>query len=368
MFSFSPQIPLHQNTLLTSIGTVIQHINACITKLSIHWICAIFLLAALIPALIITSVLHTIFIHTPCMDVLIVTTLTTMFVSAPIIILIANTYRMLDRSNTTLRKRTIDAERARRSAEEANRTKSVFLANMSHELRTPLNAIIGFSDMIRHRQALNLPEDTEKTSEYATSINSAGMHLLALVNDLLDLSRIDCGRFDITPEDQDIRTVLDNVVSQLKVTAKQRNQSIDVRIKCAAPSFYADTRASHQVLINLISNALKFSDEGTRVRVIVSDDGRNTIFDICDHGPGISGEDAKKALLPFERMSSAHIASGESTGLGLSISNSLCLMHEGSLSLQRNDDGIGTRARAVFPKQRITTRSNTEPSIYKIAS
>ncbi len=244
--------------------------------------------------------------------------------------------------------RTAALEKARRVAEEANAAKSDFLANMSHELRTPLNAILGFSDVLRQRRALFGKVSEEKVDDYAESIHGAGTILLSLVDDLLDLARIEAGRVDIVPERLNIKRLLGDVMLPLNPKAQTRGQTIETVIDCNSRYIEADARAIRQILINLLSNALKFSSDGSVVRLTVSDVDGGTRFDVTDTGIGMTEEEAQSALKPFSRLSEAHIAAGESIGLGLSIVTALATLHGGSFTLESVKDQ-GTRASVHIP-------------------
>jgi len=265
---------------------------------------------------------------------------------------LARAQQDLCETNVTLEarvmERTESLNESRLAAEEANAAKSEFLANMSHELRTPLNAIIGFSDLLAKRREIFRDASEARTDEYAEAISSSGKHLLSLVNDLLDLSRIECGRFEISPEPLCVAALIKNVTQSLEVQAAKRGQSILVEDACGSRKFDADARAAHQILVNLLSNALKFSPEGVNVRLTVSDDDTGTTFCVADRGLGMAPADTATAVKPYSRLSEAHIASGDSIGLGLSIVDALSKLHGGMLTLD-SAEGHGTVARVFFP-------------------
>ena len=247
-----------------------------------------------------------------------------------------------------VRTRTAALEKARVVAEEANAAKSNFLANMSHELRTPLNAILGFSDMLRQRRDLFGEAGEARVDDYAETIHGAGGHLLALVDDLLDLARIEAGRVDIVPETLGIERLLRDAMLPLAPQAEARGQRIEMQIDCASQYVVADARAIRQILINLMSNALKFSPEGSVVRVTVVDDAGGVSFKVTDTGMGMTADEALAAVKPFSRLSEAHIATGQSIGLGLSIVTALAALHEGSFALE-SVKGEGTTAILHLP-------------------
>jgi len=233
-------------------------------------------------------------------------------------------------------------------AEHANAAKSEFLANMSHELRTPLNAIIGFSD------ALNAGfrgELTKPQSEYVSDIRQSGEHLLDLINDILDLSKIEAGKLELSETEIDIEEQIAKslpfvkeqaMVTGVAVTMNPAGESIGVR---------ADERMFRQILVNLLSNAVKFTPKGGTVTItsIRQDDGSLSI-EVTDTGLGMPTEDIPKALEPFEQTTSGKGTGG--VGLGLPLANGLAVLHGGSLSID-SVLGQGTTAAVNFPAERI---------------
>ncbi len=262
--------------------------------------------------------------------------------------------RMLDDRNAALAEAKADLhmratalEEARWRAEEANAAKSEFLANMSHELRTPLNAIIGFSEMSLRQETLFGDFSQERTLEYAETVYRSGKHLLSLVDDLLDLSRIEAGSYDLTLEAVDLSDLIRDVKASLAHQATSRNQTIEVDRHGAPKAVMADARAIRQIMINLVSNALKYSDEGQSVRIAMSGEGADVLFRVIDEGIGMAPAETAQVLAPFARLSQAHIASGDSCGLGLSIVDALVAMHGGTLTLD-SEKGVGTTASVRF--------------------
>ncbi|MFT5439339.1 MAG: PAS domain S-box-containing protein [Alphaproteobacteria bacterium] len=247
--------------------------------------------------------------------------------------------------------------RARLAAEAANRSKSEFLANMSHELRTPLNAIIGFSETMK-RQIFG-PLDNPKYVEYVADIHQAGNHLLDLINDILDLSKIEAGEVEL---DENVINVSEIVASSmLLVNERAENGGVKLTVNTpdALEPFYADERALKQILINLLSNAIKFTPSGGEVTVNVwsgPDTGYN--FQIVDTGVGMALEDIPIALAPFKQLDGAINRKFEGTGLGLSLTKTLVEMHGGSLDIQ-SELGIGTTITVRFPPERIVSVAAT---------
>ena len=240
-----------------------------------------------------------------------------------------------------------EAEAARLKAELANRAKSEFLAMMSHELRTPLNAIIGFSEIIRDRPFGH--GEFDRYADYAKDINDSGVHLLSLINDILDLSKVEAGRMDIRPE---LLAVADLAKSSLKLIegmAKSNGVRLYTDIPDNIVALTADRRAAKQVVVNLLSNAVKFTDTGGAVRLSArqGDDGA-TILTITDTGIGMPRDEIERALEPFSQVGSVITRRHNGTGLGLPLAKGLIELHGGELTLV-SKPRFGTMARLVFP-------------------
>ncbi len=249
-------------------------------------------------------------------------------------------------------------------AELANRTKSEFLANMSHELRTPLNAIIGFSETIR-RQTFG-PVGSPKYVEYIEDINQAGEHLLKIINDILDLSKIEAGRVDLHEEAVDVAEVVASCLLLVRERAWDKGVRLGLELADHPASLYADQRMLKQILINLLSNGIKFTPSGGEVK-ITSRFSRNAgyFFEVSDTGIGITEEDIPAALAPFRQVDSDLNRSFDGTGLGLPLSKSLTELHGGSLEL-RSQPGIGTTVTVRFPADRIIPPTPARPESAKL--
>ncbi|MEM1198843.1 MAG: ATP-binding protein, partial [Pseudomonadota bacterium] len=215
-------------------------------------------------------------------------------------------------------------------AEAANRSKSEFLANMSHELRTPLNAIIGFSEVMVSE--LLGPIGTKKYMEYANDIHGSGQYLLEVISDILDMSKIEAGRIQLEPKPCSFDTVLDHALRIVEPKAKDHQIKI---IRQVEPdiSLLADERALKQVLINILTNAVKFTPEGGDVRVVASNTGGRLDIKIVDTGIGIPARDIEKLGRPFEQVENQFTKSHSGSGLGLAISRSLVELHGGHLKI-----------------------------------
>lgn len=259
-----------------------------------------------------------------------------------------------------------DAEQAARLAREAmleaqaaNQAKAEFLANMSHELRTPLNAIIGFSDMMI--KGLLNPEEAGRQLDYATSINESGRHLLELINDILDLAKVEAGKLELNETEVDLRTVCASCVSLIKVRADERGLVLEDRSPKEPIQLRADERKLKQVLANLLSNAVKFTPPGGTVTLAsaLEADGSLVIW-VTDTGIGIARDDLDKALAPFMQADSGLERVYEGTGLGLPLTKALIELHDGKLELQ-SELGIGTTATLRLPAERVTTAAEPDP-------
>ncbi|MBV9551060.1 MAG: hypothetical protein JO256_15435 [Alphaproteobacteria bacterium] len=226
-----------------------------------------------------------------------------------------------------------DALRKRFEAEAANASKTAFLANMSHELRTPLNAILGFSEIIS--QECFGPVGNTRYRDYAGDIHSSGAHLLSLINDLLDIAKIEAGRMEIAPHPLEARRIFDIALKLIGTRAKEKAQEFSVTIEASAPPLYADERALKQILINLVSNAVKFTPEGGHIEVIGSlgADGGFQIM-VKDNGPGIPRDKLDRIFTPFSQVDNRYDRQGGGTGLGLALVRGLAELHGGKAWLE----------------------------------
>jgi two-component system cell cycle sensor histidine kinase PleC len=237
---------------------------------------------------------------------------------------------------------------AKVEAELANRSKSEFLANMSHELRTPLNAIIGFSDLIKHLGVVS----PEKNLEYAGNIADAGRHLLNIISDILDISKIESGTAELSLAPHNIRELVESSIVFVRERIESKNQKLEVKLARDLPVLNIDGRRIKQVLINLLSNAHKFTPPRGRIFVVarVIADGGVTIA-VADTGPGMTSDEVQVALKPFGQVRSDHLHSHSGTGLGLPIAVALAKQHGGHLHLA-SEPGNGTTVMLTLPKAR----------------
>jgi two-component system, cell cycle sensor histidine kinase DivJ len=237
-------------------------------------------------------------------------------------------------------------ENARAEAERANARKSRFLATMSHELRTPLNAIIGFSEMLTNESALML--DQKRRGEYAGLINESGHHLLSVVNGILDMSKIETDNFEITPEPFAPAQVLAACCEMVAVRAREAGVTIEKSIADDLPEMNADKRALNQVLLNLLSNAIRFSDRGGKVALGARAEAASIVITVEDNGVGISEGDLQRIGEPYFQARASYDRRHGGTGLGLSIVKGLVRLHGGELSV-RSRVGEGTRVTVRMP-------------------
>ncbi|HEV2650295.1 MAG TPA: HAMP domain-containing sensor histidine kinase [Rhizomicrobium sp.] len=240
-----------------------------------------------------------------------------------------------------------EALRKRFEAETANASKTAFLANMSHELRTPLNAILGFSEIIS--QECFGPVGSARYREYAGDIHSSGAHLLSLINDLLDVAKIEAGKMEIAPHPLDAHRVFDIALKLIGAKARERQQDLVIDIAPNCPPLYADERALKQILINLVSNAVKFTPEGGRI-VVHAEPARSGGFQISvqDNGPGIAREKLDKIFTPFSQVDNRYDRQAGGTGLGLALVRGLADLHGGRAWLE-SEPGKGCTAYVVLP-------------------
>jgi cell cycle sensor histidine kinase DivJ len=235
---------------------------------------------------------------------------------------------------------------ARTAAEQADAAKTRFLATMSHELRTPLNAIIGFSEMIVQEDALML--DAARRKEYAQLINDSGQHLLGVVNGILDMSKMESGSFEITPEPFAPRAALINCCNLLALKARENGIDLATRVLEDLPVMTGDPRAFKQIVLNLVSNAIKFTERGGVVTVSAVVEGPRLVLRVTDTGVGIAADDLKRIGDPFFQAGKTYQRRHEGTGLGLSIVKSLVAMHAGEMTVQSKIDE-GTTVTVALP-------------------
>ncbi|QPC41922.1 hypothetical protein HW532_03830 [Kaustia mangrovi] len=256
-----------------------------------------------------------------------------------------------DAAIETLKREKADAEAARLKAEQDSHAKSRFLAAMSHELRTPLNAILGFSDVLRNE--MFGPINTSNYKDYAADIHTSGQHLLSLVNDILDLSRIEAGHYELAEEPVSLPRIARDCRHLLDMKAGERGIEIVETYEPALPLVMGDERAIRQICLNLLSNAVKFAPDGGEVVLFARLNALGApVFGVRDDGPGIPEDEIDTVLSAFGQAASAspeHRRSG--FGLGLPIVQGLAALHDGRLRID-SKPGQGTEARVELPLRR----------------
>jgi two-component system, cell cycle sensor histidine kinase PleC len=241
---------------------------------------------------------------------------------------------------------------ARLKAEEASSAKSNFLANMSHELRTPLTAILGFSDMLR--KEFYGPLGAAQYQEYAQSIHESGEHLLALIVDVLDMAKVEAGKYEIHPKPTYIDELIDQVVRMVGGRAAEKNVELEVDPSDIGQATI-DPRAVKQILINLVGNAIKFTPEGGRVLIQSRGSVKDVVLRIVDTGIGIPAEDIPRLGRPFEQIEGDHSRAHEGTGLGLALCKAFVHLHGGSMEIS-SEVNVGTMVTVTLPRHSLSAR------------
>jgi PAS domain S-box-containing protein len=250
------------------------------------------------------------------------------------------------RDVTSRKQQEIEAEAARERAEAANKAKSRFLANMSHELRTPLNAVIGFTDLMRQQMFGKL--GSERYEEYTTLIYDSGQLLLDLITDMLDMAKIEAGKLELNFERVDLTGTIEDCVRLLTDRADSGGLDIAVSMPSEPVSLIADRRAVKQVLLNLLTNAIKFTPPGGRIEVAVHVQDGAAILTVRDTGIGIPAHELPRLGRPFEQVCGDPMLAKAGAGLGLALVRALAEKHGGAMRIE-SEEGVGTEVTAIFP-------------------
>ena len=259
-------------------------------------------------------------------------------------------------SSITRQKSSMALNAAKVEAELASKAKSEFIANMSHELRTPLNAIIGFSDMLTTLKIT----DPEKVNQYSGYIHEAAEHLLALINDILDVSKIQAGKLEVDLETVNAGEVIKSCELLIDAKAKDKNIELTFNLPSELPLIYADPLRVKQILLNLLSNAVKFTPDQGKVNCSIKYMGDGFVcIAVQDTGQGMSEEETLTALRPFGQVNSGFDKQHEGTGLGLPISNELVKMHGGRLQV-KSRKGEGTLVLVFLPTVEYASQNNPQ--------
>ncbi len=258
-----------------------------------------------------------------------------------------------------MKSRAAELQKAWRAAEQAHRTKSQFLANMSHELRTPLNAIIGFSEVIR--KEVFGPAGNDRYVAYARDIHESGGHLLALINEVLDMAKIEAGRIELTDRIVRLDTVIDAAMRMIKTEAAKKFIDLSVVLPAVIPSLMVDDVKLRQILVNLLANAVRFTPPGGRISLRIAEiaDGDLQIR-IADSGVGMAPEQIATALEPFGQVGRHSSTTSEGTGLGLPLAKSLVELHGGDLKVE-SQLGLGTTVTMRLPSSRLVLSARENP-------
>src|SRR5262249_17757319 len=236
---------------------------------------------------------------------------------------------------------------ARLEAEAASRAKSSFLATMSHELRTPLNAILGFSEIMMTETFG--PLGSANYRDYTRDIYDSGMHLLNVINDVLDLSKVEAGRLELSRADIDVEDTVDAALRFFRERSKKAGLTVTAAIEPGLPPLFADERVLRQCILNLVSNAIKFTPSGGSVAVAVHGEaGGRTALSGSGNGGGLAEADIPRVLTPFSQADNAYVRKQEGTGLGLPLVKSFIELHGGTFAIA-SELGVGTTVTVRFP-------------------
>lgn len=265
--------------------------------------------------------------------------------------------RELHALTATFNEMAASVARSREQVERANSSKSEFVRMVTHELRSPVSAIIGFSELLSGRNGARLPP--EARDSYLRDINAGAKHLLALVNDLLDLAKAEAGQYELADDEVWLDEIMHRAVRYVEPQARERQMQVSVVLKGEAPCVRGDERALFQVLLNLASNAVRYGRTGGSVNITYEwTETQDCIVAVRDDGPGIDADDLQRVMLPFQRAKGVGDDGASGSGLGLPIVKKLVELHGGSFRLL-STAGAGTTARVLLPASRVVYPKTT---------
>ncbi len=239
------------------------------------------------------------------------------------------------------------ADEERQAAIDTAEARAAFLANMSHELRTPLNAILGFSEVLKDE--MFGPLENDKYKEYAAIIHGSGSHLLSLINDVLDMSKLDAGKLELNLSSVELFKLILSCVRSVVTLSRDAQVGICIEMHDGIQTVSADVKRMRQMVLNLLSNAIKFTKPGGEVRISVYRSGDSVALSVADTGVGMEQEDIPKVLEPYVQVGHDLHKSGEGTGLGLPLTKELAELHGGALTVESEVD-VGTTATILLPQ------------------
>jgi signal transduction histidine kinase len=323
-----------------------------LVRIGIAWATAVLTAVAVVASLALTMVIEALLYGHARSSDLPVAALVATLVSAPICAHAQSLIGKIRESRQALKQLSKHLVVALQDAEEANRAKSRFLANMSHELRTPLNAIIGFSDMMRSQ--LMGPIGNPRYLEYTTDIHASGTHLLTIINDILDLARIDAGGAKLkSVAECDMEAILDGTLRMVRPLAEKQRVAVRRAADGRLPRLLVDERMVRQILINILSNAIKFTPAGGQVAIeLGTTEAGDFVLLVVDSGVGMTAPQIVVALTPFGQNDNHLSNENRGTGLGLPLAKAMMEMHGGRLSIE-SAPARGTSVALTFPADRV---------------